>query len=78
MAMVEPFSCVLVGRQAVELLSKPQYEQFFVDLMMVKELNMQASICPSVYPFVCLRVYLSISHVFTNSPTTSPTFSNTS
>jgi len=26
---------------AVELLSKPEYEQFFVDLMMVKELNMQ-------------------------------------
>jgi len=29
------------ARKAIDLLSQPQYEQFFVDLMMVKELNMQ-------------------------------------
>lgn len=29
------------ARKAIDLLSQPQYEDFFVDLMMVKELNMQ-------------------------------------
>merc|ERR1711871_229353 len=29
------------ARKAIDLLSRPQYEQFFVDLMMVKELNME-------------------------------------
>ena len=33
---------IVTFRKAIDLLSQPQYEQFFVDLMMVKELNMQA------------------------------------